>query len=431
MTAAPVSSATSPPAFSRGGALALVVGGFVLFLAMLYLIGSGASFGGEKGAGQAHAASNGLNGYSGLVRLVEARGYSIDRSRNRAGLETDGLLVLTPPLFVDPEELAKVLIERRYRGPTLVIVPKWWANAPPPNLPAEARTKFKRGWVNLSAPEASVWPTELPAPYTFALELDGIRKGAVPARWSGMEHGGKLPTPAALHARPSGAHRTLITDGQGRPLAFEITLGEDGKENDDAYPVAFLAEPDIANNYGLADPERAAAAMALIDELAYGGDISDVTFDMTLNGFGASENLLTLAFRPPFLAATLSLLVALLIVGWRAFQRFGPAASGRGPDIALGKRQLIANGASLIIRARRFALLAKPYAALSARRLAERLGLARPDPDAIDAALARRLPGEEPFTRRAARLEAARKPADILAAAKALDDLATKLAQGQ
>ncbi len=419
------------PAFTRAGAFALVAGGFALFLAMLYLIGSGASLGGEKGGGQAHAASNGLNGYSGLVRLVEAQGYSTDRSRNRSGLESEGLLVITPPAFTDAKELAKLLNDRRYRGPTLVIAPKWWASPPPPNLPAEARAKFKRGWVTLGSAEATEWPAELPAPYTFVHELDGTKEGAVPVRWSGTGHSGKLPNAAVMYAKVKGARRTLISDGQGRVLAFEVQLGENNQPDDDAYPVAFLAEPDLANNYGLADPARAAAAVALIDELTYGGDISDVTFDMTLNGFGASENLLTLAFRPPFLAATLSLLVALIIIGWRAFQRFGPAASGSGPDIAFGKRQLIANGASLIIRARRFALLAKPYGALSARRLAERLGLARPDPEAIDAALARRLPGEEPFTRRAARLEAADKPADILAAAKALDDLNVKLQQGQ
>lgn len=445
MTAA---SPTAAPAFTRGGAFALVAGGFALFLAMLYLIGSGASFGGEQGAGQAHAASNGLNGYSGLVRLVEAEGYNIDRSRNRAGLETDGLLVLTPPLYTNAEELAKLINDRRYRGPTLVILSKWWASAPPPNLPAEARGKFKRGWVVLGSAETSDWPSELPAPYTFghkafpqsAFETPELSDGqkpkapakpVPPGRWSGMGHAGALPTAPTMFAETTAAHDTLITDNIGRVLAFSVTLGQNGKEDEDAYPVTFLVEPDLANNYGLADPVRAAAMMALVDELTYGGDISDVTFDMTLNGFGASENLLTLAFRPPFLAATLSLLVALLIVGWRAFQRFGPAASDSGPDIAFGKRQLIANGASLIIRARRFALLAKPYAALSARRLAERLGLVRPDPEAIDAALARRLPGEEPFTRRAARLEAAQTPADILAAAKALDDLTTKLQQGK
>ena len=49
--------------------------------------------------------------------------------------------------------------------------------------------------------------------------------------------------------------------------------------------------------------------------------------------------------------------------------------------------------------------------------MAEALGLARPDPQAIDTVLARRLPGVESFSHRAARLESARKPADILAAA--------------
>ncbi len=422
--------AVSPPAFSRGGALALVVGGFALFLALLYLIGAGEDFGGEKGAGQAHAAANGLNGYAGLVRLVEAQGYSVDRSRSRAGLETDGLLVLTPPLFTDGKELAKLLTDRRYRGPTLVIASKWWATQPPRNLPPKVRAKFKRGWVNLAAPEPSGWPAELPAPFTFTLALDGTGKGAAPVRWSGLGHAGALPAATVLHAKVAGMYRTLVTDASGRTLAFEVMPQQGGGPDAEAYPVVFLAEPDLANNYGLADPARAASAIALIDELTDDGEIDEVTFDMTLNGFGASENLLTLAFRPPFLAATLSLLVALLIVGWRAFQRFGPAAAANGPEIAFGKRQLIMNGAGLVVRARRFGLLARPYAALSARRLAERLGLARPDPEAIDAALARRLPNEEPFTRRAARMEAAHKPADILAAAQGLDDLATKLQQG-
>jgi class 3 adenylate cyclase len=37
------------------------------------------------------------------------------------------------------------------------------------------------------------------------------------------------------------------------------------------------------------------------------------------------------------------------------------------------------------------------------------------------------LPAEEPFSRRAARLESATRPADILGAAQALDDLTRKL----
>lgn len=456
-----MSTAASPSTFSRGGALALVAGGFALFLALLYLLGAGEDFGGSKGEGKAHAASNGLNGYSGLVTLVEAQGYTVTRSRSPANLRTNALLVITPGLFVEAEEIGELLGNRRSAGPTLVIMPKWLASKPPANLPRAARSKFRRGWVMLGAAEPSGWPEELPAPYRFVHkafpELAAPAPEAKPAagaaakpapprpagRWRGMGLSGELPAPRTLYAETGKGHEPLVTDSAGRVLAFGIGFAAreepktEAQVEADIYmprvePVIFVAEADIANNYGLADPARAAAAVALVNKLAVAGEVDEVVFDMTLAGFGASENLLTLAFRPPFLAATLSLLMALLIIGWRAFQRFGPAASGNGPDIAFGKRQLIANGASLIIRARRFALLGKPYAALSARRIAERLGLTRAaDADAIDAALARRLPDEEPFTRRAARLEAAVKPADIVAAVRSLDELATKLQQGQ
>lgn len=423
------------PAFSRGGALALVGVGCALFLAMLYLIGAGEDFGGERGAGQAHAASVGLNGYAGLVRLVEAQGYDVERSRSREGLKTNGLLVIAPSTFADPGDIDEILQNRTFIGPTLVILPKWRSNVPSPQLPQQARDKFKRGWVVRGPAYASRWPGELPASYRFRhgiypepAAMMQTPSDPAPGRWSGMGLSGALPAAPTLYAQREGAHDVLISDGEGRTLAFAVSPGEGIDEDNPAYPVIFLAEPDLANNYGLADPARAAASVALVDWLADDYEIYEVTFDLTLNGFGASENLLTLAFRPPFLAATLSLLVALLIVGWRAFQRFGPPAAAAGPDIAFGKRQLIANGAGLIIRARRFGLLGAPYAALSARRLAERLGLARPDPEAIDAALARRLPSEEPFTRRAMRMEAAEKPADLVAAAQSLDDLDTKLA---
>ncbi len=422
---------SSPAAFSRGSALALVGGGFALFLAMLWLIGAGSDFGGDRGTGQAHAAAPGLNGYAGLVRLIEAEGYRVEPSRNPEALQSEGLLILTPPPHADAEEIGDILAKRRFAGPTLVIMTKWITRGPPPNLPAKERAKFKRGWVTLGPPLLSEWPTALPSPFTFTQKLEESGEDARPARWRGLGLAGSLPAPGTLHADPAPGHEALITDEAGRVLAFAID--GDAPSNEDGYgpqPVIVLVDPDLANNYGLADPARAAATMALVDELTHGGEIGDVTFDMTLAGFGASENLLTLAFRPPFLAATLSLLVALLIVGWRAFRRFGPAASAGGPDIAFGKRQLIANGAGLILRARRFGLLARPYAALAARRLADRLGLARPDPREVDAALARRLPAEEPYTRRAARLEAAAKPADILAAAQSLDDLTTRLQQG-
>lgn len=418
-------------AFSRGGALALIAVGSALLLALLYLIGAGEELGPRDTNGAAHAASNGLNGYAGLARLLEAEGYNVTRSRNQAGLVTEDLLVLTPPQGTDPKALFDLLQRREAIGPTLVILPKWFASGPPPGLPAEAAGKFKRGWVELNGSDAQAWTADLPAPYGFEHLSEQLEAGEAPD-WEGLGHSGTLPTRTILYVDENDNHEPLIQDVAGHRLAFKV-LGTKGNNfYVDAHWPIFVTEPDLVNNYGLADRARANAALALVRAANYDDDeITGVVFDLTLNGYGASENLLTLAFRPPFLAATLCLLLALLIIGWRAFQRFGPPAGAAGPDIAFGKRQLIANGAGLILRARRFALLAAPYAALSSRRIAERLGLARADGAAIDAALARRLPSEEPFTRRAARLEGATKPADILAAAQALDDLTAKLSQGQ
>ncbi|MDC8754914.1 DUF4350 domain-containing protein [Erythrobacter sp. sf7] len=413
-------------AFSRGGTLALVAVGFALFLALIWLIASGEDFGGGGNNGQAHAASKGLNGYAGLARLLEADGFGVTRSRSPSGLETEGLLVLTPPPGADPKEMGKILRNREMTGPTLVILPKWNALRPPQTLPREVRSKFKPGWVMLFDAQPAEWTADLPSPYGFTHQVETLEKDEEPG-WDGFAQSGNLPTRTILYADESDLHEPLITDSAGHWLALRV-LGEQGSDYyEDAHWTIFVAEPDLLNNYGLADRTRAAAALALLREAAYDGDIDEITFDLTLNGFGASENLLTLAFRPPFLAATLCLLLALLIVGWRAFQRFGPPAAANGPAIAFGKERLIANGAGLILRARRFGLLAAPYAALSAREIAQRLGLARPDPEAIDAALARRLPSEEPFSRRIARLEAAHRPADILDAARALDDLNHKL----
>ena len=413
-------------AFSTGGTLALVVAGFALFLAFVWLIAAGDSFGGDGNNGEAHAGAKGLNGYTGLVRLAEANGYEVERSRSPEGLETDSLLVLTPPYGTDSEELGKLLRKREQIGPTLVILPKWTALRPPPMLPSEVREKFEPGWVILGGAERVSWPQQLPEPYFFTHVVEAPETRAV-GRWKGFRLAGTLPTATTTHAAKTAFHEPLVTDAAGRWLAMRA-VGKDGTDfYEKGHWTVFVAEPDLVNNYGLSDRQRAALAMALLEAAAYDGDAEHVTFDLTLNGFGASENLLTLAFRPPFLAATLCLLLALLINGWRAFGRFGPATAGGGPAIAFGKKRLIANSAGLILRARRFHLLGAPYAALSARRLAERLGLPRAEPAAIDAALAYRLPLEEPFSRRAARLEAAEKPADILSAAQALDDLTAKL----
>jgi hypothetical protein len=237
----------------------------------------------------------------------------------------------------------------------------------------------------------------------------------------------------------SGNLVALVRDGNGQmlagfvddmgtyPMLDELADVTPGKADDDAlYPLIVVAEPDLLNNWGMADRDRALLALALIDA-ALEGESGEVSFDLTLNGLARSANLLTLAFTPPFLAATLCLLIAAVAVGWRAFMRFGPP---RVPAraIAFGKRALTANAAGLIRRTRRFHLVAAPYADRARERLARTLALPRQASAAtaeaaIDRALAARGAGEGRFSAAAARLRQARTATDIVRSAQDLHAL--------
>ncbi|WP_108788761.1 DUF4350 domain-containing protein [Erythrobacter sp. Alg231-14] len=409
--------------FGRGAVLAVLLVGFTTFIAMLYFIGAGDTGGKERG-GAAHAAANGLNGYSALVELLEAEGYDVERSRGRSGLETNGLLILTPSSYADAEEISVILSNREYVGPTLVVLPKWFATQPGNDIVDEDAERMKRDWVQLLDASPSAWPSDLPAPFTINQEIDTLNEDESPF-YDGLRTSGELPTQTIQYANEDSNHDPIVADSAGHALVVNVvgTEGTDYYEN--AHWTMFVVEPDLVNNYGLSDPQRAATALALIQEAGY-GDTTTITFDMTLNGFGNSVNLLTLAFEPPFLAATLCLILAMLIIGWRAFLRFGPPVAP-GQEIAFGKKRLVANGAGLIVRARRLGLLAAPYTALIERRLARSLGIVRPDPEAIDRAMAARMPDQEPFSNLAARLHNADKPMDILRAAQDLSALSESL----
>ena len=182
-----------------------------------------------------------------------------------------------------------------------------------------------------------------------------------------------------------------------------------------------VAEPDLMNNYGLADRTRAQLAHAVVDAALEDYEL-DIVFDLTAAGIARSENLLTLAFQPPFLAATLCLLLAALVIAWRAFRRFGPPVA-EAPALAMGKRQLARNGGGLVARAKRLHLLGPPYAALVAARLAEALGIRETDPEAREAAIARVLAARgvaADYAQRADALRRARHPSELLRAAGAL-----------
>lgn len=416
------STGRSRSPFSKGSVLAIVLVGFVAFLAMLYFIGAGDT-GGESGNRNAHASSNALHGYAGLVSLLEANGYEVERSRELGGLETPDLLILTPTRFTEAGEFAQILEKRQYLGPTLVIVPKWLATRPQGEIAEEDEDRVQDDWVQLNTVIKPSWMEELPEPYAMTIVQSTPEGSQVSSRWGGLGLEGERPSVVPSFAHKDPDHLPLVIDPSGRSLAVNV-IGQEGTYfYDEAHALTIVAEPDLVNNFGLADPARAALALKLVDQAGY--NEKRVTFDLTLAGIGGSINLLTLAFQPPFLAATLCLILAMLIVGWRAMLRFGPVVA-RSDENSFGKTQLVKNGAGLIVRARRLRLLAAPYAALAQRRIGKALGLSNPDVQAIDAALGQRMPDEEPFSIRVNRMRNARRAGELVRAAQSLNDLVSK-----
>lgn len=425
--------------FSPRTVLALTLLGISIFVGLLWLIGSGLADSDPKPSGS-HAAGKGLSGYGALAGYLEKRGFEVNRARTRGALRQKGVLVLTPLHWSDPEAIQSVVNEHRMAGPTVVVVPKWIALELPPTAP-----KAREGWVVLADARPPMWKgfhdeigIEL-KPASSADWFDGSTDGTLPDTRQ-VQTASVLDNAASKQAWPlvplveTDDRRMLaayVYDGNDYPGLRTIALYEEPEfeeevEGDGSYPLIFVFEPDLINNYGLSRQSNAWLAERLL-VAALDGAERKVTFDLTLAGHGRSENLLTLAFTPPFLAATVCLLLAAGVLVWRAMNRFGPPlASGRA--LAFGKRALVANAAGLVRRAGRLHLIAGPYADASRDRLARALALpARLDhagiEAAIDRALAARQHAAHSYSEAAAAMRGARRPIELLRAAQKLHAL--------
>ena len=392
--------------------LLLLVGAFA-FLLLLYAIGQGWT-GEDEGAAGEHAASRGLNGYAGLVQMLEASQHTVELSRTPGGFDDYSLLVLTPPHTADPAEIEAVLQQRRYIGPTMLVLPKW--QAMPLDDEQADQADAGDGWVQLGGAISPGWFSQLALAKGSSLVV-GTTQG-----WEAFGSSGELPDPKSVQAlveQPDFSLDPLVLDSEGDMLAGLSYYDGD----DDAWPVLVVFEPDLLNNYAMADQSRAELAVALIEAATDGEPGVSVVFDLTFAGLSGNQNLLTLAFAPPFLAATLCLLLAALVIAWRAFKRFGPPVA-EVPALAQGKAGLARNGAALLGRVRRWHLLAEPYAALLTTRIAATLGIREVEPSARDAAIELALERaghpRTGFSQAAHTMRNARKPGEILRAARAL-----------
>ena len=160
-----------------------------------------------------------------------------------------------------------------------------------------------------------------------------------------------------------------------------------------------LSDPDFLNNHGIATEGGARAAVALLAEAARFHGIEDpvFVFDDNLRRRDVDQNLVKLLTRPPFLAATLCLLAAGLLVGWQGFNRFGDPVSDDdevldngvvGEDRARRGPQALATTAARFIRtAGRLDALAPGYADVVRRQAVEAMGLSVWDHARTEAAI--------------------------------------------
>ncbi|WP_031294454.1 DUF4350 domain-containing protein [Sphingobium ummariense] len=394
------------PALFRGFTVGLMLAiGIVAFAAMLVLGAYAPDLRSGRNGGS-HALSTAVTGYAGLVRLAEATGRHPRIVRHPHQYDSEDLLVVTP-------ERGSIDISAALRGregkPTLFVLPKWLM------VPDREHQGWSRyaGLMPLSEPVGVLAPG---VRFTMRQYKSG---------------GGRLVThdlPAAVRfwaPRPiqviTGIDRNnnqqadswrdltpLITDRNGGIVLARLGGG----------PLYVLADPDLLNNRGMKEEDQAASALALLDWMNSTG-AEGIAFDVAMNGFGHSQSPLKLLFEPPFLAATLAILAALLLAGIHAFGRFGPLRP-RERAVAFGKAALVDNSAALIRKAGREARLGGRYAAVIRERAARIFGVpARLKGDAVDAYLDN-LTGRQRFTDLARAAEEAQDRRELMETARAL-----------
>ncbi|GGB65407.1 hypothetical protein GCM10010833_20760 [Blastomonas aquatica] len=429
--AGPGGSSANP--FARGTVLLMVAIGFAAFLALLYAIGAGGSLR-PSNNGAAHGASASSIGYSALGQLLEKTGTKVSFGRSANALQQQDLLIVTPAVTADPEDLAALVNQRAFIGPTIIILPKWQVT------PEQG---LKTGWVRLESPFLAIQaPQVLSRLVQVRTRLEGLDNAFIPVPFIQPEKpqdrgtmmkqaltsrvtisGDKLKT--VLSDQATGRARVAVIDDGGWYPSLDASAPANPESNPGVqqgrYPVVIVADADLMNNMGLANRDTARQALQIIDS-AWSGGGQGVVFDLTQNGLGTSDNLLSVAFRPPFVGAVIALALAAIAFGWMAFCRFGPALAEAQP-FGFGKTALVKGSAGLVRRLGRDHLTAPAYADLVRDRAARSLGLPPGlSHQQIDDRLAIVSPDAEgrSYETLSANMRAARDRPSIVSAARAL-----------
>ena len=356
----------SENAFSPKVVLALLAAAVFAASAFALLTAYAPDLRAARGGG-AHAQSRSAIGYAGVVRLmtmITGQQVLINQSA-LARANYPGLMVLTPQ---GPG--AATTLKTRFDR--LIVLPKWAAESDPAHP----------GWQANAVPIPEILATA-----TLPKALKGV---TVDRRGLGEKGPVRLTSPFALwpegglaagpveqfQTLSGGGLKPLVQDDEGRTVLGMMPGGA----------LYVLSDPDLLNTQGLRDPRTARIAASIL--LALKTDGQQIAFDVSATEAGGQKSLLRLAIEPPFLAATLCLLVVAVLVGVQAWFRFGPPVRA-GRAVALGKTALVETGAGMVRLARREPQMARRYVQLCRLRAAEALGADRLEGEALDAFLDR------------------------------------------
>lgn len=400
--------------------------------------------------GGAHALSDSAVGYTGVLDLLRAEGMAATVSRSlepqREGRQA--VLVFTPPPFGSAKPLQAYAARGKVnRDLVLVVLPKWTTTPDPTHsgwvskvglLPPGALTEgvlrilTGQAWSaghgasrppNGDSSKASVvMPTDLTP---FLVRRAGSSRPILAGGGAFFDARTRIPLGAVdsfqtFSQLPPGWSPALV-DEQGQTV-----LAAQTDKN-----LYVLSDPDLLNNWGLAQRENAQAATSMLNALrSYD---QPIVFDATMNGFVRSRDILRLALEPPFLSVTLCLAAAALLMGLHAAVRFGaPRPSPRA--FAMGKRALAENSAALIRVAGREPAMARRYAAVLRDLVGRQVGAPRSlDPselaDLLDRIGRSRRVGA-PFSSLAREAQAVRDLAGLMASVRNLNHWRREMTRG-
>jgi hypothetical protein len=248
-------------------------------------------------------------GYGSLIEALRDNGFPVVVSTNGTARKIGAgtTLVLAEPFpTAQGEHLFTTLLEAPR---VIVVLPKW----------AGERADQNSRWIGHADLYAESWPMDVLA---RAEDRIGVRRARV-TQWTSATGIAPSLGIAQLMTLSGGIMTPILSAPEG------VLLGRIDRSNQQIW---VLSDPDILNNHGIDNGNNLEVAINLFAAATPPG--SAVVFDETIHGFIDGNEVWQAAFRPPFLAPTLILCLALAALLWTAVGRFGRALPEERPRLA-------------------------------------------------------------------------------------------------